>query len=508
MQRFVVAIDQGTSSTRVVLYDLQLRAVKTASRPLVPRAPQPGWLEMDGQDILASVDACLAEACEGLAPGQVVCAGLTNQRETTLALDTETGLALSPAILWSDTRTADICGEWRSDAEWAARLTQRTGLPVSPYFSASKMAWLLRHQPGVAEARRAGRLAFATVDAFVLRHLTGRLATDGSNASRTLLMDLAALRYDPELVAHLGLAGCALPEILPSTGLFGRVASGALAGTPVTAVLGDQQAALLGQGCLAPGDAKATFGTGCFLLQHAGTRPPTAECAAAGLVATVALQTGPAAATYAAEGSVAAAGSVVTWLRDQLGLIGSYEQLDEEAGKVEDCGGVTVVPAFGGLLAPHWRSDARAAVLGLSLGSSRAHLVRACLAGVAQSVADVAEAMGGAEGAPLRVDGGLAASRVLIQLVADCTGREVGGKKVCCLLKRDRCGCARSARRRRWERRWQRGRGRGCGRWRKKAAPCPPPGTPSCRASPTLSDSTCAATGKRISSSALTSKGQ
>jgi glycerol kinase len=422
--QFVVAIDQGTSSTRVVVYDLQLRVTKTASRPLKARASRPGWLEMDGDDILASVDACLAEACEGL-HGKIVCLGLTNQRETTIALDTATGLALSPAILWSDTRTVDICGEWKGNPERAAQVTAKTGLPISPYFSASKMVWLLRSNSSVQAAHKEGRLAFVTIDAFVLRHLTcGRLTTDGTNASRTMLMDLTGLRYDQEVISHLGLSGCAFADIVPSIGSFGVVRSGPLAGTPVSAVLGDQQAALLGQGCLAGGDCKATFGTGCFLLQHAGSARPSQEYVDVGLVATVAIQTSTCAATYALEGSVGAAGSVVTWLRDEMGFIGGYEQLDEEAAKVSNCGGVTVVPAFGGLLAPRWRSDARAAILGLSLSSTKQHIVRACLAGIAQSVADVVEVMGMAHG-PLRVDGGLAESRVLMQLVADYTGREV-----------------------------------------------------------------------------------
>ncbi len=421
---YVVAIDQGTSSTRVVVYDLQLRIVKAASRPLSARAPQPGWLEMDGEAILASVDACLTEACEGLA-GKVVCAGLTNQRETTIALDTKTGRALSPAILWSDTRTADICGEWKSDVEWARRITAQTGLPISPYFSASKMAWLLRNNERVQQAHAEGRLAFVTVDAFVLHHLTGdRPMTDGSNASRTLLMDLERLQYDEEIIARFGFSGCVLAEIKPSIGSFGVVKSGSLAGTQITAVLGDQQAALIGQGCLSPGDCKATFGTGCFLLQHAGDARPPQECVHAGLIATVGIQLSQHKAVYALEGSVGAAGSVVTWLRDQMGFVSSYEQLDLEAAKVNDCGGVTVVPAFGGLLAPYWRSDARAAILGLSLGTTKQHIVRACLVGVAQTVADVVEVLGMADGA-LRVDGGLAQSRVLMQLVADFTGREV-----------------------------------------------------------------------------------
>ncbi len=426
MERFVAAIDQGTSSTRVVVYNSDMRPVRTAQRALVSRAPHPGWLEMEGRDILASVDACLAEAVADF-PGHIACVGITNQRETTIALDVETGEHLSAAILWSDTRTAGVCAEWRA-RQGAERVTAVTGLPISPYFSASKMAWLLQHEPRVQQAKSAGRLAFATVDAFVLHHLAGgRLATDGSNASRTLLMDLEKLHYDQDTMTFCGLQGCALPAILPSVGQFGTIRSGPLAGVPITAMLGDQQAALLGQGCLEPGDSKATFGTGCFLLQHAGFQRP-AQSSVGGLVATVAVQSSAHEATYALEGSVAAAGSVVTWLRDEMKLIASYKALDEEAAKVGDCGGVTVVPAFTGLLAPYWRSDARGTVLGMSLGTTRAHVVRACLAGIAQTVADVMEAMDNANHLnpeALRVDGGLAESKVLMQLVADATGRQV-----------------------------------------------------------------------------------
>ena len=409
---FVAAIDQGTSSTRVVVYDNALRAVRVSQRSLHVHSPRPGWLEMDGAALLRSVDECLEEATRGLPSLRAI--GLANQRETTVAMDARDGSALAPAILWSDLRTASAVAEWPQRPEWA-RLSSLTGLPASPYFSASKASWLLQNEPAVKLAAEQNRLCFGTVDAFVLRHLTGEFATDASNASRTLLFDLAANCWSEEALLFHGISSSSLlPSVRPSLGgPFGRLLRGPFAGSPVTAVLGDQQAALLGQGCLHPGDAKATFGTGCFLLRHAGERAPLP--APEGLVATVALQRGDGRTSFALEGSVGAAGSVVGWLREQMGFIGSFGELDEVARESdEECGGVTVVPAFGGLLAPHWKSGARAAVLGLSLGSTRADIVRACLAGIANCVADVVEAMEVNEEKkkkPLRVDGGLSASR-------------------------------------------------------------------------------------------------
>jgi glycerol kinase len=282
--KYVASIDQGTSSTRVVVYDSDFRTVRVATRHLKTHAPQPGWLEMHGSDILSSVEACLEEACAGL---EISCVGIANQRETTLALDSQTGEALSPAILWSDTRTADICEEWKKQ-ENSGWLLQQTGLPFSPYFSASKMLWLLKNNEAVQQSAVEGRLAFATVDAYLLRHLTGVLSTDGTNASRTMLMGLKELAWSSEAVSFCGVGAFQLPQLKPSIGDFGEIVRGPLKGVRVTGVLGDQQAALLGQGCTREGESKCTFGTGAFLLQHVGGEPHEGA-AETGLVSTVAV---------------------------------------------------------------------------------------------------------------------------------------------------------------------------------------------------------------------------
>lgn len=466
----VAALDQGTSSTRVILFDVRGRVVFVHQVEVTQHTPAPGWVEEDAEEICATAETCLAAAASFAAARglRVAALGVTNQRETTVAWDRTTGRPLSAALVWLDTRTRDLVAQARARmaGEAEAWVRARTGLPLATYFSAGKMAWLLAHVPAVGTAARAGRLALGTVDAWLLWRLTrGAVhATDVTNASRTLLMDLRARAWDPELCAFFGVPLDALPEIRSSSECYGRISvspssdsgpgsgsNSALAGTPfedvpICGCLGDQQAALVGQLCLAPGRAKCTYGTGCFLLRHVGPRPvPSAH----GLVATVAYQLGPHAPVhYALEGSVAVAGAAVQWLRDGLGLVARAADIAPLAASVPDTGGVCFVPAFSGLFAPHWRADARGCIVGLTQHTTRAHIARATLEATCFQALEVLQAMDkdaaefdSGEGkkddngsdaknakthqTELRVDGGMTANSLLLQLQADLLGLPV-----------------------------------------------------------------------------------
>ena len=435
----VAALDQGTSSTRVILFDTRGRMVFVHQVEVAQHTPAPGWVQEDADEIFATAETCLAAAAAfaGARGLRVAALGVTNQRETTVAWDRVTGRPLHEALVWLDTRTRDIVAraKARMDGGAEAWVRARTGLPLATYFSAVKMQWLLEHVPAVAEAARAGRCAFGTVDAWLLWRLTrGAVhATDVTNASRTLLMGLAARAWDAELCAFFGVPRDTLPAIRSSAECYGRVAVCAgtvLADVPICGCLGDQQAALVGQGCLAPGRAKCTYGTGCFLLRNVGTRP---VASAHGLVATVAYQLGPAApAHYALEGSVAVAGAAVQWLRDGLGLVARAADIGPLAATVPDTGGVCFVPAFAGLFAPRWRSDARGCIVGLTQHTTRAHIARATLEATCCQALEVLDAMerdarvtDGQPLAELRVDGGMTANTLLLQLQADYLGLPV-----------------------------------------------------------------------------------
>lgn len=407
----LLALDQGTSSSRALVISRSGDVEASAQNPFPQVYPRPGWVEHDPSAILESQ---LEAASKVLRPG-IEGIGIANQRETTLVWDRQTGEPIGPAIVWQDRRTSDRClGLSEQGTEGWVRA--KTGLPLDPYFSATKIEWLLDHTPGARAAAEQGRLAFGTVDTWLIWRLTeGEVhATDPTNASRTLLWNLSKSRWDDDLLELFRLPRSLLPEVRPSSGFFGRAK--ALGGLPILGVAGDQQAAAFGQGCLAPGEAKNTYGTGCFLLQIAGSQPPSPPH---GLLATAAAPEG----LFALEGSVFAAGAAVQWLRDELGLIQSAAETEALAASVPDAGGLVFVPAFAGLGAPWWDPTARGLLAGASRGATRAHFVRAVLEGVAHQVQDVLDAMGGL--VELRVDGGMTENSWLMQLQADLSGSTV-----------------------------------------------------------------------------------
>lgn len=423
----VLAIDQGTTGSTALLFDHAGRERGRGYREITQYYPQPGWVEHDPLEILERTREAVAEALARSGTDAPVALGLTNQRETVVLWDRRTGEPLHRAIVWQCRRTAEICAELR-EAGYEETFRQATGLLLDPYFSGTKLGWLLDLIPGARERAEAGDLAAGTIDAWLLWHLTGGTlhATDPSNASRTLLYDLHAGDWSDTLCQLLRVPRTVLPGLVPSSGPIGRtVAWGALpAGVPITGCAGDQQAAMFGQGCLSPGEAKNTYGTGCFLLVHAGDRPVVPG---EGLLGTVAWQLGTQ-RSYAIEGSVFVGGAAVQWLRDGLGLIASAVESEEVARSVPDSGGVVVVPAFTGLGAPYWDADARGALLGLTRGTTRAHVVRATLEAIAHQVTDLLEAMEPAVPGGLgtiKVDGGAASNDLLLELQADLSGRRL-----------------------------------------------------------------------------------
>jgi glycerol kinase len=401
-------------------------------RELPQYYPQPGWVEHDPAEIWATqVDAARAGlGAARVAPRDVVAIGITNQRETTLLWDRRTGVPVHRAIVWQCRRSAPLCERLRADG-LEPLVRARTGLVLDAYFSGTKIAWLLEAQPDLRRRAARGELAFGTVDSWLLWQLTGGRAhaTDPSNASRTLCFDIRRLDWDPELTARLGVPPEILPAVRPSAGVFGETVphDGLPAGIPVAGIAGDQQAALFGQGALAPGDVKNTYGTGCFLLLNTG---PTAVASKTGLLTTVAWslpppEGGPPAVSYALEGAVFVAGAAVQWLRDGLGLIGAAAETEPLARSVADTGGVYLVPAFVGLGAPYWDMYARGTLVGLTRGTTRAHIVRATLEAIAYQTRDVLEAMSAEAGrapAALRVDGGATENDFLCQFQADILG--------------------------------------------------------------------------------------
>jgi glycerol kinase len=420
MTRLVLALDQGTTSSRALAFDRRGRAVAAAQREFPQHFPRPGWVEHDPEDLWRSVRACAARVAARVGRGAVAAVGLTNQRETTLLWDRRTGRPLHRALVWQDRRTADACDRLRR-AGLEPLFRRRTGLVLDPYFSGTKLAWLLDHVPGARRRAERGELAFGTVDTWLLWRLTGGAvhATDASNASRTLLFNLRTGGWDDALLAALRIPRAVLPEVRDSSGVFGEITTiPALRGVPVAGVAGDQQAALFGQACFRPGMAKNTYGTGCFLLLHTGNRPVASRHR---LLTTVAWRIG-GRMEYALEGSVFVGGAVVQWLRDGLGLIRRSVDIEALAARVPDNGGVYLVPAFTGLGAPHWDPAARGTVVGLTRGSNAGHLARAALESIAYQSADLLAAMQADTGAPLRglrVDGGASRNDGLMQFQAD-----------------------------------------------------------------------------------------
>jgi glycerol kinase len=428
----VLALDQGTTGSTALVVGLDGTVLGRGYRELPQYYPQPGWVEHDPLEIWETqLDAArTALATAGVAPRDVAAIGITNQRETTLLWDRRTGVPVHRAIVWQCRRSAALCERLRA-AGLEPLVRARTGLVLDAYFSGTKLTWLLEARPDLRARAARGELAFGTVDSWLLWQLTGGRvhATDPSNASRTLCFDIRRLDWDPELIGHLGVPRELFPLVRPSAGIFGETVAhaGLPAGIPVAGIAGDQQAALFGQGAVVPGGAKNTYGTGCFLLLNTG---PTPVASAAGLLTTVAWSLPPRgggapAVTYALEGAVFVAGAAVQWLRDGLGLIGAAAETEPLARSVPDTGGVYLVPAFVGLGAPYWDMYARGALVGLTRGTTRAHVARATLEAIAYQTRDVLDAMAAEAGhrpAELRVDGGASANDFLCQFQADVLG--------------------------------------------------------------------------------------
>ncbi len=428
MSKYVGAIDQGTTSSRFIVFDQAGAIVAVAQREHEQIYPKPGWVEHDAAEIWRNTETVIGEALArgGVKAGQLAAVGITNQRETTLLWDRNTGAPLANALVWQDTRTADLVAAYARDGG-QDRFRARTGLPLATYFSGLKLKRLLDNVPGARAKADAGDALFGTIDTWVLWNLTGGPAggvhaTDVTNASRTQLVDLRSLDWDDELLAAFDVPRAVLPRILPSSTSYGAAMIPALRGVPIAGILGDQQAALVGQTCFDPGEAKNTYGTGCFMLMNTGQQivPSTA-----GLVTTVAYQLGDEPPCYALEGSIAIAGALVQWLRDNLGVIAKSSDVEALARTVEDNGDVYVVPAFSGLFAPYWRDTARGVITGLTRYANRGHIARAALEAVAYQTRDVLEAMEKDSGIPikeLRVDGGMVANELLMQFQADQLG--------------------------------------------------------------------------------------
>ncbi|MDR2373050.1 MAG: glycerol kinase GlpK [Bifidobacteriaceae bacterium] len=432
MSEFVLAIDQGTTSTRAIIFDHGGGIVAVGQLEHRQIYPQAGWVEHDPIEIWDNTRQVVAVALAKaeLSPKQIAGIGITNQRETTVIWDRATGQPIHNAIVWQDTRTAGMVDHLAAAAGGVERFRQVTGLPLHPYFSATKIAWILDRVPGARRRAEAGELAFGTTDSWLIWNLTGgvdggRHLTDVTNASRTNLMNLRTLDWDAAVLAAYDLPRVMLPEIRASVGEFGEVSDDAVAsGVPLLAVLGDQQAAAFGQCAFGPGEAKNTYGTGCFLLVGTGRQVVFSK---SGLISTVAYQLAGGEPHYALEGSVAVTGSLVQWLRDNLGLIGSAPEVETLARTVEDNGGAFIVPAFSGLFAPYWRSDARGVIVGLTRYINKGHLARAALEATAYQTRDVldAAAADGARLNELRVDGGMVGNQLLMQFQADILGVDV-----------------------------------------------------------------------------------
>lgn len=431
MKNYVGAIDQGTTSTRFMVFDRGARVVAVAQKEHEQIFPKAGWVEHDALEILRRTQEVIQEGLEqrGLRPSDLAAIGITNQRETTVVWERSSGRPVSNAIVWQDTRVASDVAQFTADGG-QDRFRAQTGLPLSTYFSSLKLRWILENIPGAREKADAGELLFGNIDTFLLWNLTGGPAggvhvTDVTNASRTQLLNLQTLEWDPKLRAAFEIPRAMLPEVRSSSEVYGEASLPAIAGVPISGILGDQQAALVGQACFRPGEVKNTYGTGCFLLMNTGERlvPSTF-----GLLTTVAYKMGVAPAHYALEGGVAIAGALVQWLRDNLGIIEKSADIETLARTVNDNGGVYFVPAFSGLYAPYWKENARGVIAGLTRFANKGHLARAVLEATAFQTREVVEAMEKDSHIALeslRVDGGMVGNELLMQFQADVLNREV-----------------------------------------------------------------------------------
>jgi glycerol kinase len=418
-EQYVAAIDQGTASSRCIVFDKVGRIVSVGQKEHRHHFPRPGWVEHDPEEIWSNVVEVVDTALEGgqLSVRDLVALGIANQRETTVLWNRETGQPVHNAINWQDTRTDHLIQELAGD-NGQNRFTERCGLPLATYFSGPKIRWLLDAMPELRARAEQGDVVFGTMDSWLIWKLTGRHVTDVTNASRTMLMNLDTLDWDDSLLDAMGVPRAMLPEIRPSSEVYAE-ARGTLAGVPVASALGDQHAALFGQTCFSPGDAKCTYGTGSFLVLNTGETPVRS---ARGLLTTMGYKIGDLPATYALEGSIAVTGALVQWFRDKVGLIDSAPEIETLARTVEDNGGCYFVPAFSGLFAPHWRSDARGVIAGLTGYINSGHLARAVLEATAwqtREVVDVMNTDAGSELGMLRVDGGMTANNLLMQFLAD-----------------------------------------------------------------------------------------
>lgn len=423
-----MALDQGTTSSRCIIFDHSGAMLASAQKEFAQHYPKPGWVEHDAAEIwettLEVARGAMAKA--GLSAADIAAIGITNQRETTVVWDKETGAPVCPAIVWQCRRTAPMADALAASG-WAEKIRQRTGLVPDAYFSGTKLRWILDKIPGARRGAEEGRLLFGTIDSWLIWNLTGGRAhvTDVTNASRTMLFDIRRLRWDPELLELFGIPEQMLPKVQPSSCIYGETEPGLFGGKiPVAGAAGDQQSALFGQCCFEAGDVKNTYGTGCFLLMHTGSEPVFSKN---GLITTIAAS-GPGRIRYALEGSVFTAGAAVQWLRDEMGLISDAAASEAAARSVTDTGGVYVVPAFTGLGAPYWNQYARGTITGITRGFTRAQLIRATLESIAYQTYDICRAMesdAGVELTRLRVDGGASANDLLMQFQSDLLGAEV-----------------------------------------------------------------------------------
>ncbi|MCM2429381.1 glycerol kinase GlpK [Streptomyces sp. RKAG337] len=422
---FIAAIDQGTTSSRCIVFDRDGRIVSVDQKEHEQIFPKPSWVEHDAAEIWTNVQEVVASAVEkaGITAEDVKAIGITNQRETTLLWDRNTGEPVHNALVWQDTRTDALCRELGRNVG-QDRFRRETGLPLASYFAGPKARWLLDNVEGLRERADRGEILFGTMDSWVIWNLTGGPdggvhVTDVTNASRTMLMNLHTLEWDEKICESIGVPMSMLPEIRSSSEVYGTAAVGVLAGVPVASALGDQQAALFGQTCFAEGEAKSTYGTGTFLLMNTGEKAVNSYN---GLLTTVGYRIGDQKAVYALEGSIAVTGSLVQWMRDQMGIIKSAAEIETLASSVEDNGGAYFVPAFSGLFAPYWRDDARGVIAGLTRYVTKAHLARAVLEATAWQTREIVDAMSkdsGVELAAVKVDGGMTSNNLLMQTIAD-----------------------------------------------------------------------------------------
>src|SRR5580700_6071631 len=431
LKNYVGAIDQGTTSTRFMVFDKAARVVAVAQKEHEQIFPRPGWVEHDALEIMRRTEEVIGEALEhrGLRASDLPAIGITNQRETTVVWERSTGRPIANAIVWQDTRVAEDVGHFAKGGG-QDRFRAQTGLPLSTYFSSLKLRWLLKHVPDAQKKAEAGGLLFGNIDTFLVWNLTGgpdggQHITDVTNASRTQLLNLQTLDWDQKLLSAFEIPRAILPDVCSSSEIYGTGTLAAISEVPIAGILGDQQAALVGQTCFRPGEVKNTYGTGCFLLMNTGARIVPSNF---GLLTTVAYKMGDEAACYALEGSIAITGALVQWLRDNLGMLEKSSDIEPLARSVEDNGGIYFVPAFSGLYAPYWKESARGVITGLTRYANKGHLARAVLEATAFQSREVVEAMEMDSGIPLeslRVDGGMVVNDLLMQFQADILNREV-----------------------------------------------------------------------------------